>query len=142
MRAGAHKATYRAWAHMKERCDNPHDSRSHRYKDRGISYTPEWRYYGNFLLDMGEKPEGLTLERIDNDKGYSKDNCKWGTWEEQRKNKSPYCTSKIGVSGVHYCKTQKVWVARASLNGNRRQLYKGTSYSKACEARANWEAGK
>lgn len=78
--------TNKVWAGMKNRCDNPNNSRYADYGGRGISYCDDWRYFKNFLRDMGEAPEGLSLDRIDNDKGYNKQNCRWATREEQQRN--------------------------------------------------------
>lgn len=70
---------------MKYRCRAKNQNREV-YKK--ISYDPRWESYSNFLEDMGERPEGTTLERKDNNKGYCKDNCKWATAEEQCNNRS------------------------------------------------------
>lgn len=80
--------TYQAWNGMKNRCSNPKRRSYPRYGGRGVGYDPEWESFDNFYRDMGEKPEGLTLERKDNDKGYNKDNCCWASVAEQNKNRS------------------------------------------------------
>ena len=77
-----------SWTSMKQRCDNKKSPDYHRYGGRGISYQDSWRLFNNFLADMGERPEGTTLDRIDNDKGYCKDNCRWAIIETQSNNKS------------------------------------------------------
>ena len=73
---------------MKKRCD---DRKNHAYKfygGKGISYPKSWKSFENFLNDMGEKPEEKSLDRIDNNKGYSKQNCRWATMAEQNRNRS------------------------------------------------------
>lgn len=84
--AGSQSKTYRAWCNMISRCFNPNYKGYKRYGGRGITVADEWRKFVRFLQDMGESPDGLTLERVDNDKGYSKANCKWATRVEQASN--------------------------------------------------------
>lgn len=79
--------TYHTWCGMKQRCDNPNAFAYEYYGGRGISYPAKWKAFVGFLEDMGERPEGMTLDRIDNDAGYSKENCRWATKAEQGANK-------------------------------------------------------
>jgi hypothetical protein len=78
--------TYRSWESMKRRCNNPKSNRYHVYGGRGITYDPRWEDFCAFLLDMGERPEGRTLERNNCNLPYDKDNCCWATAEEQANN--------------------------------------------------------
>lgn len=80
--------TYKAWYHMKERCLNINSKKYKDYGGRGIIVCERWKSsFKNFLEDMGEVPEGLQLDRIDNNKGYYKENCRWTTSKEQNRNK-------------------------------------------------------
>lgn len=88
-RRSTHKKTnsrvYVIWRGMKSRC-RPNSRNAPNYFNRGITVCERWQAFENFYEDMGDPPEGLTLERKDNNKGYSKDNCKWATYEEQLSN--------------------------------------------------------
>lgn len=81
-----HIKTYRCWSDMKRRCDNPKQKFYQNYGGRGISYDQRWKVFPNFLKDMGEKPEGMSLDRKNNNRNYSKKNCRWATWAEQNRN--------------------------------------------------------
>lgn len=81
--------TYRIWKNMKTRCYNPNTYGWKWYGAKGVGVCEEWRNsYDVFLADMGEIPEGMSLDRIDNDKDYSKDNCRVIQACEQQKNSS------------------------------------------------------
>ncbi len=94
---------HRAWESMKRRCYNKNYHLYHRYGGRGIAVCNEWlNDYAQFLKDMGRKPNGTirySLDRIDNNKGYFPDNCKWSTDSEQNKNRSPF---KMGEREARY----------------------------------------
>jgi len=78
--------TYKIWSNMIHRCENPNNRYYYNYGDRGITVCDEWHTFENFLNDMGEKPKGLTLDRMDNDGNYCKDNCEWTTMRSQSNN--------------------------------------------------------
>lgn len=79
---------YMIWASMKQRCLNPRNADYKYYGGRGITVSKEWNDYSVFIKDMGKRPSTFhTIERIDNEKGYCKENCKWVTKLEQARNK-------------------------------------------------------
>jgi len=84
---GSTTKTYRAWQNMLERCNNEEHKNYSRYGGRGIKVCERWGKFENFLEDMGEAPEELTIDRVDNDKGYSKANCRWATRAQQLQNR-------------------------------------------------------
>lgn len=87
--------TFKSWESMKQRCTNEKSPDYHRYGARGISICERWvNSFENFLSDMGERPEGLTLDRIDVNGNYEPTNCKWSTLSEQNKNQRRYLLEK------------------------------------------------
>lgn len=79
--------TYESWMGMRMRCLNPKNKHYADYGGRGITICERWDSFEAFLEDMGAKPDGLTIDRIDNESGYSRENCRWATAEQQGRNK-------------------------------------------------------
>lgn len=77
---------FRVWKNMRNRCTKPNATGYENYGGRGIAVCERWEHFEKFLEDMGEPPPGGSLDRIDNDKGYSPDNCRWATRERQQRN--------------------------------------------------------
>ena len=77
---------YRAWIDMHKRCSDPKLPKYMHYGGRGIRVCERWNSLENFILDMGERPHEMSLERIDNNKGYEPDNCCWATHSQQCRN--------------------------------------------------------
>lgn len=78
---------YYIWADMVARCTRPTHARYVDYGGRGITVCEQWRKFDGFYADMGDRPDGLSLDRKDNNAGYSPGNCRWATPSEQMKNR-------------------------------------------------------
>lgn len=101
-----------AWASMKQRCYDKNCASYRLYGERGITVCEEWiNDFKRFLSDMGKKPNGMSLDRIDPNKGYSKDNCRWATASDQAHNKRALTP---GFKGISYSKG--AFVSRLMVN--------------------------
>ena len=89
VRHGMYKTkTYSSWANMKSRCFGKNNQRYKNYGERGIKVCEEWLVFENFLNDMGERPKGKSIDRIDNNRNYCKENCCWSDIFTQMNNTS------------------------------------------------------
>jgi len=79
--------THNSWRGMRERCDDPNNINYPRYGALGVTVFPQWALFENFLSDMGERPAGKTLDRINPFGNYEPSNCRWTTYKEQSANK-------------------------------------------------------
>lgn len=104
--------TYQVWQNMKARCTNKNLPRYPRYGGRGIRVCERWLSYENFLADMGEKPHGMSIDRIDNDGDYAPENCRWADKRIQNANKST--NVYLEHNGERLCITD--WAERLGVN--------------------------
>lgn len=96
---------------MKQRCNNPKSNKYEIYGGRGIIYDTTWNDFYTFLQDMGERPEGCTLDRIDPNGNYNKENCRWSTIEVQNRNTR---TSKL-ITYEGITKTNQEWANQLGI---------------------------
>lgn len=126
-----YKTEYNCWANLRRRCDNPNNPRYSSYGGRGITYAEEWKQFKNFLADMGECPEGMSLDRIDNNGSYCKENCRWANRRQQQRNRRS--NRLITYKG----KTQSVveWAEElgVKVSALRNRLHEGWSDEEALE---------
>lgn len=86
-RPDARDPAYRSWESARARCRNPNNPDYIHYGARGIAFSPLWDRFEDFLADMGPRPRGKTLDRIDTNAGYEPGNCRWATSSQQARNK-------------------------------------------------------
>lgn len=109
---GKRSSTYQIWEGVKKRCKSPTCKAYPNYGGRGITLCDRWLDFTSFLEDMGEKPDGMSLERIDNNKGYSLENCKWASRKEQANNKR----NNVLITAFGKTKTISQWVDETGLS--------------------------
>jgi hypothetical protein len=101
--SGNSNKTYSSWLNMRKRCYEPTNNRFEHYGGKGINVCDRWKNsFENFLEDMGERPEGKTLDRINLDKDYCPENCKWSNAIQQANNKSNNLLIEETSTGVTY----------------------------------------
>jgi hypothetical protein len=120
---------YNIWTEMNRRCRATNRNNSDTYSLKGISVCERWQGnngFTNWLGDMGERPtDNHTLERIDNNKGYSPENCRWATKAEQNRNRSD--TTRLVYNGKKMCAAELARIIGINPSTVRRRHHKGQS---------------
>lgn len=133
---------YKAYHAMLDRCYNPNNTHYSYYGGRGITVDDNWRGphgFSQFINDMGSRPKWGSIDRIDNDMGYNKGNCRWASKSTQQSNQRIPNTNSSGYKGVHKYKATGRWQAYIGVKGKRKHLgFYGTK-AEAIEARAKAE---
>lgn len=129
----SHRAEYQCWQDMRQRCNNEKHKSFHNYGGRGISVCDRWGSFENFINDMGQRPDGRSLDRIDVDGNYDPQNCRWATATEQSRNLRAHKRNDVGVS---YCKRDKYWNAHITVKGKSFRIGGFKTQEEAIRARA------
>lgn len=117
--------TYRIWGAMRNRCNKIHQD----YSCRGITYDEKWDDFNNFIADMGEAPDNMSLDRIEPNGNYNKSNCRWATQDTQANNKR----SSVFIEWNGKKQTVSQWAKELNMNHYtlRSRLKKGLSVEQA-----------
>lgn len=118
---------YVKWRSMMNRCYNKNQQNYERYGGAGIRVCPEWHDVEQFRRDMGDPPEGLTLDRIDPTKNYSKDNCRWATVKEQNDTRRHVQRLPDGRIAAHVARANGI-----SMDCFHRRVQRGWDLLRAC----------
>jgi hypothetical protein len=127
---------YSAWSSLKSRCINPNHRQYKDYGGRGITICDDWLTFNGFFADMGLAPsKSHSIDRINNDLGYCKSNCRWSTKTQQVINRRVPSKNTSGYRGVRWCKRDKLWVATIGINGKTKSLGSFKDINEAIAAR-------
>lgn len=116
---------YSSWSHMKSRCNNKKDVKYVSYGGKGVTVCDEWNKFSNFFADMGERPKGTTLDRIDGNKGYFPENCRWVESSIQNINRGIFKNNKLGLKGVTFVSNSRTNPYRVRVGKNGKQITVG-----------------
>lgn len=127
--------TYNSWRGMVERCNNPKHICAALYLERGIKVCERWRKFDNFLSDMGERPAGTSIDRIDSNGDYELSNCRWADGSLQAKNRRKF-SRKRGLRILTFngeSRSVSAWakVLGISFPALRQRLHKGWTTERA-----------
>lgn len=132
---GKWNPTYKSWQLMRSRCHNQRDIRYTNYGGRGIRVCQRWDSFENFLADMGERPLGMTLDRINRNGDYEPSNCRWATALEQQNNRST--NRRIAFGGTELTLTQ--WARAIGIGATtiKQRIERGWSVDRALTEKVN-----
>lgn len=128
--------TYNSWAMMRFRCNNIEHEKSKYYIGKGITYQKDWEDFEVFLKDLGERPENTSLDRIDGNKGYFKDNCRWADDNVQCVNKTGHGGVYSKYKGAYYRKDRGTWFSSIQYKSYNKHL---GSFKTEIEAALAWD---
>lgn len=128
--SGFRTRLYGIWASMKTRCTNPKGDFYDMYGGKGIKVCSEWEQFATFMewaISNGYSEE-LTIDRVNSDKHYCPENCRWTTNEIQTRNRQVFKNSASGFTGVHWNKVTSTW--NVTITVNKKNIRIGTTYTK------------
>jgi len=106
--------TYKIWRGMVQRTSKQSNKKSHLYFDKGITVCDRWKTFENFLADMGEAPDGFSIDRKDGNKGYFPENCRWATATEQANNTS----ANVNLTYAGVTQSISMWARQFGIKPN------------------------
>lgn len=124
----SHHPLYSVWFSMVGRCTNPKKPDYPRYGGRGITVCEQWMSFSNFYADMGERPDGTSIDRIDNNKGYYPSNCRWASHTVQARNKNN--NHIVEYNGEAHCVTEWAEITGITADAIHFRLKRGWSAEK------------
>lgn len=133
------KSTKCSWSHMLRRCNNPKEAGYKDYGGRGISVCDDWYSFSNFFRDMGLRPKGTVIDRIDPNGNYCKENCRWADRTLSAYNTRKSITNTSGRTGVYWFDRVGKWTAAIFINGIQTHLGYFNSFEEAVKAREDAE---
>lgn len=133
---------YKIWLGMKARCNNPNDKDYNSYGGRGITVCAEWNDNPQTFIEWALAngyADSLTIDRIDVNKGYSPDNCRWADAVTQMRNRRVEKSNKLGAKGVYYEKDRRKYRVVIGVNGKQIKVGRYDTLEDAIEARKQAE---
>lgn len=108
---------YTSWLNMRQRCNDKNHTQYHDYGGRGVKVCERWNKFTNFLADMGKRPDGMTLDRIDSDGDYEPSNCRWADRTTQARNhRMTRNNTTTGIVGVNWKRQYNKYRVHISVN--------------------------
>jgi len=136
---GSHLPEYAVWEGIIQRCTNPNSTFYEYYGGRGITVCDRWRDFGNFFEDMGERPDKLTIDRIDGNGNYEPGNCRWASRKDQVHHLRKFKTNSSGHTGIFHDKKSNTYRVSIGVDNKTKSLGSFSDLNDAIVARKDGE---